>query len=665
MMTLRTKIRETSKSRLWHALLSRKPSTFDYRRSVSESLRDAIYRNMTVTEINGTTINAPNLNNAVKSEKKNATAKIEELINEEDEITLEDLAPDGGWGWMIALAMILILFTTVGPGSCFAIIFGDFLEDSGQAGMASSLFNSVFMINYSIASLLTNTLLKRYSTRPVGTVGALFFALSNIALVFVRNIYDMAFIYFLQGFGLGLIMTITNTVFNSYFVKKRAKVMYASQVIVALGGIVYPMLCGRMLPLYGFRGTAAIIGALSLNSVVGMAMMHPVEWHAKNPAEVRAERAREKEQKVFRELALSNRRSTIDVIHSSSKTKWSSLRSLKEERNTNTPLLNEVFKPSAQRVASVSAIESGMRWRAKSGSIWESLSRRTSAISASSLVNLATRTTYVLSDIRLHLEKKYSERRTDKETQEKEEKQKKEIQKKEEKENKEIQEEKEKQEKETQEKEEKQDKKIQEKEEKQDIEKEQKAIKYKMILRDLVDMSLVKNICFINLCFGVSFVCTADFGFSSLLPLMMTDAGYPKAYAALSVTISGIAELASKILLSIFTLIINVKSKYIFFIATILMGFARMGFLLYEGTIKGALITIMLIGAVRSWLLVPQPLVIIEDLQIEKFASAYGLNAAICTLVTIIFGAIVGIIKDWTGSYKILQKMAEATRARN
>lgn len=101
--------------------------------------------------------------------------------------------------------------------------------------------------------------------------------------------------------------------------------------------------------------------------------------------------------------------------------------------------------------------------------------------------------------------------------------------------------------------------------------------RYKTILRDLVDMSLVKNCYFINLCFGVTFVCTSDYGFSSLLPLMMTDAGYPKAYAALSVTISGIAELASKILLSIFTLIINVKSKYIFFIATIIMGFARIG----------------------------------------------------------------------------------------
>lgn len=75
-----------------------------------------------------------------------------------------------------------------------------------------------------------------------------------------------------------------------------------------------------------------------------MIMMHPVEWHAKKPEEVRAQKAREKKQKNFRELALSNRRSTFDGVHLASKTKWSSLRSLKDERSTEMPLLIKNFK---------------------------------------------------------------------------------------------------------------------------------------------------------------------------------------------------------------------------------------------------------------------------------------------------------------------------------
>lgn len=90
-------------------------------------------------------------------------------------------------------------------------------------------------------------------------------------------------------------------------------------------------------------------------------------------------------------------------------------------------------------------------------------------------------------------------------------------------------------------------------------------------------MSLVKNCGFLNLCFGVSVVCTADYAFSSFLPLIMTDVGYSKRESALTITISGIAELISKVLLTIFTLIVNVKAKYLFFAAMIVTEFARLG----------------------------------------------------------------------------------------
>ncbi|KYQ56367.1 Monocarboxylate transporter 9 [Trachymyrmex zeteki] len=453
-------------------------------------------------------------------EKNSISEKEEEPINEEDKITLEDLAPDGGWGWMIALAMILITFIIVGQASTFAIIFDDFLQDSGYAGTVTSIGNSIYAITYSIASVFTNILLKRYSLRLVGIAGVLFHVLPNIALAFISNVFQIPIISFFEGFGLGLIFTVTNTVFNSYFVKKRAKVMYASQVIIAFGGIIYPILSEKMLPIYGFREP-----------------------------------------------------------------------------------YNFIYKTSAQRAMSFSSIES--HGGAKSKFIWKSLSKRTSTISASSLVDLATHTTCTSSDIRqLHPEKKTNEKQTDKENREKKEKQNKE---------------------------------------------------YKTILKDLVDMSLVKNFCFLNLCFGVNFVYYSDIGFIYLLPIIITDAGHSKDYAALSVTIIGIAELTAKILLSVFTLIINIKSKYIFFAATILMEFAKIGFLLCKHTLKGALITSALIGVVRSWLLVSQPLVIIEDLNIEKFASAYGINSVINCLVTIIFGAIVGIIRDWTDSYEIYQ----------
>lgn len=66
---------------------------------------------MTVTKTNGKAAIETRIFN--EDEKvRNNTALLpmdgKEREEDEDEITLEDLAPDGGWGWMVAIAMILI-----------------------------------------------------------------------------------------------------------------------------------------------------------------------------------------------------------------------------------------------------------------------------------------------------------------------------------------------------------------------------------------------------------------------------------------------------------------------------------------------------------------------------------------------------------------------------
>ncbi|XP_053971487.1 uncharacterized protein LOC128872631 [Hylaeus volcanicus] len=562
---------------------------------------------MTVAKTNGTTAMTTTTNTCIDHEKKqqsNALLLYKEEEKEKDEITLEDLAPDGGWGWMVVLAMILVFITTFGPTASFAIIFGDFLEATGQAGTAMTLFNSVFMVTFSIAGLMTNILLKRYAMRPVGIFGALMFALPNVALAFVNNVYEMAFLNFLQGLGLGLIITICNTNFNAYFVKRRAPIMSVAQVIIGLGGIAYPVCIERLMRVYGFRGTALMTGAMSLNCIVGMTMMHPVEWHLKKPEQVRAERARQREERKLCGIAALSRRSS-EVTHVPTKTRWSSLTSLKDERGKHLPLLVETLKEPAQRVASISELEGKICSRMKSGSMRELLTRRMSALSASSLANLVT-SIGAVTDI-AHYEKT-KEKRLEKGVQVS----------------------------------------------MKDVDDTDKS-QVKKIFAELLEMSLLKNCGFMNICLGVSFVLSSDFTFSGLLPLMMANHGHTKTQAALAITISAAAELASKILIAIFTLVVKIKAKYIFFCAMICMAFAKAGYLIYSDTLTGTFVMIAIIGMVRSWLLVPQPLVIIEDISIDKFASAYGIAGASSGVISIVFGPIVGLMKDWTNSFVVCQ----------
>ncbi|XP_012279760.1 uncharacterized protein LOC105699395 isoform X2 [Orussus abietinus] len=537
----------------------------------------------------------------ISKQMDNATENATERLLEVEILTKEDLAPDGGWGWMVALGMILAFTTSNGPTASFAIIFGDFLNETGQAGSASTLLNSVFMVSFSFSGLLTNCLLKKFSMRSVGIAGAIIFAIPNIALALVQHVYQMALIFLLQGIGLGFIITICNTNFNAYFVKRRATVMSASQVIIGLGGIVYPICIERMMTAFGFRGTAAMTGVLSLHCVVGMTMMHPVEWHFRDRREVLRERAAARKLSKG-ELDGSRRydevgRRSIDISQANSRR--TSLRSLKEGRIQEIPLLVETLKTSQSRVTSSSDLDIGgpFRPRTKSITARDVLKKRLSILSASSMTNLTSVGVLGQPEVRRQSEM----------------------------------------------------------ENKFDSSSAKKSRTILTTLADFFEVGLLKDWVFLNSCLGISFVFTSDLTFATLLPLMMTDAGYSKSDSALAITVGATAELLSRILLAIFTVFVNARAKYIFFFAMVAMVFAKLAFLYLEDTLSGTLVSIAAIGVVRSWLLVPHPLVIVENFTVDNFAAAYGVFTVVSGVTSIVFGPVVGYIKDWTNSFDVCQ----------
>ena len=93
-------------------------------------------------------------------------------------------------------------------------------------------------------------------------------------------------------------------------------------------------------------------GAMSLNSIVGMTMMHPVEWHARKPEDVRAKRRAKEEWKLRGVIPASDRRYS-DFITAPVKTRCSSLTSLKDESGKQVPLLIETLKVSFARVVRI------------------------------------------------------------------------------------------------------------------------------------------------------------------------------------------------------------------------------------------------------------------------------------------------------------------------
>lgn len=54
-----------------------------------------------------------------------------------------------------------------------------------------------------------------------------------------------------------------------------------SQSVIGAVIMVYPVLVQFLLNTFGFRGALAIIAAVNGHAILGMLVMHPVEWHYK------------------------------------------------------------------------------------------------------------------------------------------------------------------------------------------------------------------------------------------------------------------------------------------------------------------------------------------------------------------------------------------------
>lgn len=122
--------------------------------------------------------------------------------------------------------------------------------------------------------------MKRLSLRQVGLIGASVYTLASFLAIFVQSTTQLIITNgFLQGLGMGLLIPVSYTSFNSYFTKK--KVLYLSLCKASIGFItmIYPLFIKYTMKEYGFRGTVAILCAISSHSIFGAIVLQPVQWH--------------------------------------------------------------------------------------------------------------------------------------------------------------------------------------------------------------------------------------------------------------------------------------------------------------------------------------------------------------------------------------------------
>lgn len=98
-------------------------------------------------------------------------------------------------------------------------MFGDFLAHLGLRTQALTALPSCYYMASSLIGAFANYLFARFSARTVGLFGAGLFAIGSLAVAVVRSLDELLIAYgLLQGCGFGIMLAVSYTTFNRYFV---------------------------------------------------------------------------------------------------------------------------------------------------------------------------------------------------------------------------------------------------------------------------------------------------------------------------------------------------------------------------------------------------------------------------------------------------------------
>ncbi|XP_063847029.1 monocarboxylate transporter 9-like isoform X1 [Scylla paramamosain] len=196
--------------------------------------------------------------------------------------SVKSRAPDGGWGWMVALGTFIFSTLVHSVPYCFGILFSGFLLENGASSTTTAWIYNLFLVLWHFSLLLANPLCQEFGMRTVGFTCVSVSSLSIILSGFAPSVYFLYFSFsLLGGLTVGMSVSIAFSVLPPYFDKNTGK---ANTLLVAGGPmaqVIFAPLLRYLLDLYGLQGAALIHGAIILNGLVAVSLFHPVRWHLK------------------------------------------------------------------------------------------------------------------------------------------------------------------------------------------------------------------------------------------------------------------------------------------------------------------------------------------------------------------------------------------------
>ncbi|XP_072229438.1 monocarboxylate transporter 6 isoform X1 [Leuresthes tenuis] len=187
-------------------------------------------------------------------------------------------APDGGWGWAVLVATIMVLALTLGFPSCVGIFYTDLQNEFQASNSETSWVPSIMTSMLHAGGPFCSVLVEKFGCRATVMFGGVLSGVGMTASSFTRSITEL---YITAGVvtGLGFCFSFQPavTIMGHYFVRRRAFANAMSSTGTALGLCTLPFLGNYLHTELGWRGSFLVLGAVLLNCCVCGAVMRPLQ----------------------------------------------------------------------------------------------------------------------------------------------------------------------------------------------------------------------------------------------------------------------------------------------------------------------------------------------------------------------------------------------------
>ncbi|XP_068439183.1 monocarboxylate transporter 7-like [Clinocottus analis] len=186
-------------------------------------------------------------------------------------------APDGGWGWVVAVAFFMVGAFTYGTIKIFGIFLQDLMDEFGETNSRVSWIVSICVFVMTFNGPLSAVMTNRFGFQLVVMLGGLLIASGTIATSFTSSINQMYITYgLIAGLGYCLTFLPTVTILSQYFTRRRSLVTALASTGESLSIFILAPAFSALRDHIGWRHTMAVMGGLQSIIIICGALLRPI-----------------------------------------------------------------------------------------------------------------------------------------------------------------------------------------------------------------------------------------------------------------------------------------------------------------------------------------------------------------------------------------------------